>query len=266
MPAWNGNEFLLPGGDRPTIRTLTPRRVDADELELDVEIVVHGNGIASRWAASATPGTRAAISGPGRGYTIDRDAPPFVLAGDETAIPAMSQLLELLPAETPVAVHVEVARPDARLALPGAPVRHGQLARPPRARTARRCARRRDAERGHRRERPRLGRRRSGSSAAHPPQPLRGPRDGPHAGGGARLLEARPGRRHRRRLSQGSGSVRLRESSERRGPDRRRRRCWYRRASTSRRSATSRSEFFVRGIAQLLHRGRAAHASTAVGT
>ncbi len=121
MPAWNGNEFLLPGGDRPTIRTLTPRRVDADELELDVEIVVHGNGVASRWAASAAPGARAAVSGPGRGYVIDRDAPQFVLAGDETAIPAMSQLLELLPAETPVDVHVEVARPDARLALPAHP-------------------------------------------------------------------------------------------------------------------------------------------------
>ena len=83
--------------------------------------MVHGNGAASEWAATATPGDLAAISGPGRGYTIDRAAPLFLLAGDETAIPAIAQLLELLPTETPVRVHVEVAHPDARIALPEHP-------------------------------------------------------------------------------------------------------------------------------------------------
>src|SRR5207249_7958045 len=39
IPSWNGNEFLLTGGRRPTIRTLTPRRVDTESLELDVEVV-----------------------------------------------------------------------------------------------------------------------------------------------------------------------------------------------------------------------------------
>ena len=41
MPAWNGNEFLLPDGSRPAIRTLTPLRIDTDGLELDVEVVLH---------------------------------------------------------------------------------------------------------------------------------------------------------------------------------------------------------------------------------
>lgn len=121
MPSWNGNEFLLPDGPRPTIRTFTPRRVDPEALELDLEIVIHGDGAASEWAETAEPGDPAAISGPGRGYAIDRDAPAFLLAGDETAIPAISQLLEALPAETPVQVHIEVAHPDARLALPDHP-------------------------------------------------------------------------------------------------------------------------------------------------
>jgi NADPH-dependent ferric siderophore reductase len=118
IPSWNGNEFLLPDGRRPTIRTLTPRRVDPEAFELDVEIVVHGGGVASEWAEAAEPGHPAAISGPGRGYTIDRDAPAFLLAGDETAIPAIGQLLEVLPVETPVQAHIEVASPSARLALP----------------------------------------------------------------------------------------------------------------------------------------------------
>jgi NADPH-dependent ferric siderophore reductase len=121
VPTWHGNEFLLPDGSRPTIRTLTPRRWDPDALELDVEIVVHGGGVISGWALSARPGAEVAISGPGRGYAIDHDAPAFLLAGDETAVPAISQLLEELPHGTPVAVHVEIAAADARLELPAHP-------------------------------------------------------------------------------------------------------------------------------------------------
>jgi NADPH-dependent ferric siderophore reductase len=121
VPTWNGNEFLLPGGRRPTIRTFTPRRVDAVSGEIDLDAVIHGDGAASRWAEHAEPGAPAAISGPGRGYAIESDAPAFLLAGDETAIAAISQLLEALPPDAPTQVHVEAGRPDARLALPAHP-------------------------------------------------------------------------------------------------------------------------------------------------
>lgn len=126
LPVWNGNEFLLPGGSRPLLRTYTPRRWDAARRELDVDIVLHPNGAAAAWAADAAPGAPAAISGPGRGYVIDHTATSMLLAGDETALPAIAQLLEVIPASTSVAVLVEVARPDARLDLldhPGAEVR-----------------------------------------------------------------------------------------------------------------------------------------------
>lgn len=122
VPSWNRNEFLLPDGRRPVIRTFTPRRVDPATLELDVDVVLHGRGAASRWAAAAGPGDPAAASGPGRGYTVHTDAPAFLLAGDETAIPAISQLLESLPAESPVQVHIEVADPAARIGLPHHPL------------------------------------------------------------------------------------------------------------------------------------------------
>jgi len=55
MPAWNGNEFLLPDGRRPIIRTFTPRRADAATRELDVDVVLHGDGRASEWAAQEFP-------------------------------------------------------------------------------------------------------------------------------------------------------------------------------------------------------------------
>lgn len=121
LPGWTGNEFLLADGRRPTIRTLTPRQVDPETGELEVEIVRHDDGAASGWAGAAAPGDEVAISGPGRGYTIDLDAPAFLVGGDETALPAIAQLLEALPPTIPVAVHVEVARPDGRIDLPDHP-------------------------------------------------------------------------------------------------------------------------------------------------
>lgn len=103
MPAWNGNEFLLPDGRRPTIRTFTPMRTPQG---LDLWIVDHGTGAASTWAANAKPGDPAAVSGPGRGYVIDPDAPAFLLAGDETAAAAIAQLRDAIPDHTPVDVHI----------------------------------------------------------------------------------------------------------------------------------------------------------------
>ena len=132
MPSWNGNEFLLPDGSRPAIRTFTPRRSDPEARELDVDIVLHEGGVASAWVEAAQPGDAVAVSGPGRGYTVEqgperpvragsRAATGFLLGGDETAIPAVSQLLEVLPVDRPVQVHLEVAHPDARLPLPAHP-------------------------------------------------------------------------------------------------------------------------------------------------
>ena len=119
IPTWNGNEFLMPDGTRPILRTFTPRYWRVDERELDIDIVIHPDGAASAWALDAAVGDPVAISGPGRGYEFPSKA-PFWLAGDESAIPAIAQLLEVLPV-TPVRVHIEVTHPDARMDLPEHP-------------------------------------------------------------------------------------------------------------------------------------------------
>ena len=121
LPRWNGNEFLDEDGARPTIRTLTPLRFDAATNQLDVEIVRHGDGPLSMWAEEVAAGARAAVSGTGRGYDVDDDAPAFVLAGDESALPAISVLLPALPAGADVRVLVEVADGSARIDLPAGP-------------------------------------------------------------------------------------------------------------------------------------------------
>jgi NADPH-dependent ferric siderophore reductase len=118
IPRWNGNEFLLADGSRPVLRTMTPVRFDLEALELDIEMVIHGHGPASTWAASVERGLLGAISGPGRGYAIDDGAPGFLLAGDESALPAITQLLPRLPPAVPVQVLVEIGDPSARRALP----------------------------------------------------------------------------------------------------------------------------------------------------
>lgn len=121
LPTWSGNEFLLDDGSRPIIRTLTPLRFEPGPLELDVEIVRHGHGPLSAWADAAKVGDRAAVSGTGRGYEINPSARSFLLAGDESALPAISVLLRALPPEAAVQVLVEVRHLADRLELPAHP-------------------------------------------------------------------------------------------------------------------------------------------------
>lgn len=121
LPRWNGNEFLRPDGSRPVIRTLTPRRGDPEAGTLDLEVVLHDDGPLSAWARTAAPGDPVAVSGPGRAYEIDAHAAVFLLAGDDSAIPALSMLLEALPPRAAIDVIVEVAHPDGRVELPHHP-------------------------------------------------------------------------------------------------------------------------------------------------
>lgn len=118
MPKWSGNQFELADGSRAPIRTFTPRSLDTDALELTLDIVVHDHGAASDWAAAASVGDEVAVSGPGRGHEIDMTAAGYLLAGDETAIPAISQLLEELPSSMSATVIIEIVDRTARLDLP----------------------------------------------------------------------------------------------------------------------------------------------------
>lgn len=116
VPDWNGNEFLRPDGSRPIIRTLTPRHLDGDTLTL--EIVLHADGAMSDWAGSVTGGEDVAVSGMGRGYAIDETAHGFLLAGDESAMPAIAQLLEWIPPDAEVRAIIEIGAPEGRARLP----------------------------------------------------------------------------------------------------------------------------------------------------
>lgn len=118
IPTWRGNEFLLPKDVKPAIRTFTPSMVDATSDQLVIDVVLHGRGAASEWAADVSIGDPAAVSGPGRGYTVDGTASGYLIGGDESAIPAIRQLLRAIPSSIPTRVLIEVTVPDARVDLP----------------------------------------------------------------------------------------------------------------------------------------------------
>ena len=120
VPGWNGNEFLHADGSRPHLRTLTPLRIDAARGEVDVDILLHGSGPMATWAQDVEAGAPVAISGTGRGYEVDPAAPAFVLAGDESALPAITTILPALPRDAAGHVHVELGGPDGEQDL-GAP-------------------------------------------------------------------------------------------------------------------------------------------------
>jgi NADPH-dependent ferric siderophore reductase len=121
MVTWTGNQFELPDGSRPPIRTFTPRHFDADRNELTLDVVLHDHGAATDWARSAVTGSEVAISGPGRSDDLDPDARSHLLVGDESAMPAIAQLLEWIPDDRIVDAHIEIRSTDARITLPDHP-------------------------------------------------------------------------------------------------------------------------------------------------
>ena len=95
------NQHELEPGSRPVMRTYTVRYFDAEKQRLSVDFVMHEHngvqGIASHWAANAQEGDQIMIAGPGPVKHLNQSADWFFLAGDMTALPALSCNLERLP-------------------------------------------------------------------------------------------------------------------------------------------------------------------------
>lgn len=103
-------KLLLTADDgTEVLRTYTALDPDVDAGTMAIEFVVHGEeGIAGPWAARAAPGDRLTIRGPGGAYRPSAQAGWHLLAGDETAIPAIRQALNALPPAATAVVVIEV--------------------------------------------------------------------------------------------------------------------------------------------------------------
>lgn len=112
-PAWpvlgsNGLPLWPVEERRPPARVYTIRSLDVEAGYMDVDFLVHeGESVGSAWALAAQPGHKVGVMGPvGRPV---RQADWYVIGADETGLPAVSRMLETLPAETKGVAFIEVA-------------------------------------------------------------------------------------------------------------------------------------------------------------
>lgn len=98
-----------PRQEWPVTRTYTVRSWDPATRELAIDFIHHGDtGLAGVWAAGARPGDRLRLIGPSGSYAPSPDADWHLLAGDESALPAIAASLEHLPEGATAHVFIEV--------------------------------------------------------------------------------------------------------------------------------------------------------------
>ncbi|MER6494596.1 siderophore-interacting protein [Streptomyces griseorubiginosus] len=100
---------------RAVMRSYTLRSLRREPDEIDIDFVLHEPaGAASRWAARASAGDRVQLLGPAIAdnrairFRPPADTDLVLLWGDETALPAVSAILEALPAGQRARVWLEV--------------------------------------------------------------------------------------------------------------------------------------------------------------
>lgn len=93
---------------RLSSRIYTVRRFDAAARELDIDVVLHGKGLASTWAAQASVGDEIEFAGPRRHELPRADAAQVVYVGDETSLPAITTMVAALDPSATATVIVEV--------------------------------------------------------------------------------------------------------------------------------------------------------------
>lgn len=117
MSQWYRRWRELPDRLRNPMRTYTVRAVRPHAREIDIDFVLHGaDGPASAWALGAGEGDELTVIGPdgrseGYGGGIEwhpGSATSVLLAGDETALPAICAIVESLGPEITGHAHIEV--------------------------------------------------------------------------------------------------------------------------------------------------------------
>lgn len=119
LPEWGPEgPIMTEGQSMPPSRTYTPRFWRPESLELVVDFMLHGQGLAATWAMQAAPGDVLAVSGqPGGPYTVDPEADWYLVAADESALPGLATILEALPRGKQARVLIEVTDAQEQQAL-----------------------------------------------------------------------------------------------------------------------------------------------------
>lgn len=125
---WYTTWRAQPDDRRNPMRTYTIRALRTDRRELDIDVVRHGpTGPAGAWIDAVTRGDELLLYAPNVGYDgdtggVDFDPPAalsrVLLVGDETAVPAISSILESLPPGVVGHAIVEVPHAEDLAVLP----------------------------------------------------------------------------------------------------------------------------------------------------
>lgn len=99
------------------IKAYTIRRYDAEAEELDLEVALHDKGHGDFWAKNAQPGQTVLVAGAWGSYVYEGPMDHLVLIGDETALPAISHLIEKQSWAPAVTVVAEVRDEGEQLPL-----------------------------------------------------------------------------------------------------------------------------------------------------
>ncbi len=116
LPRPDGDELEWPR-PFPTSREYTIRAHRPGETEIDIDFVAHSGGLAADWVREVQPGDPVHIAGPPGGYHVPADYSHYVLAGDETALPAIARWLEEAPRDARGWVVIEVPEPGSHVPL-----------------------------------------------------------------------------------------------------------------------------------------------------
>ena len=103
---------------RPRPRRFTVRKWDAEKKLLAIDLVTHGDeGYAGTWAQRAKIGDRFQFKGPNGAYRPNPEVDWHLLAGAESALPAISASIESLPTSKPCVAIVVVDGPEYEITI-----------------------------------------------------------------------------------------------------------------------------------------------------
>lgn len=114
-PAQDVELHLREDAGRRVKRRYTISGARPERGEIDLDVLLHGDSPGSRWGATAAPGDEVGFQGP-RGKLELRRADWHLLAGDESALPAIASICAALPADEVAFAFVEVRDADDELA------------------------------------------------------------------------------------------------------------------------------------------------------
>jgi NADPH-dependent ferric siderophore reductase len=116
-PAQDVELLLRTESGRRVKRRYTIRHARPDDGELDLDVLLHGEGPGAQWGDAARPGDEVEFQGP-RGKLELRSATWHLLVGDESALPAIAAICEALGGREPAVAVIEVQDETDELPVP----------------------------------------------------------------------------------------------------------------------------------------------------